>query len=339
MVLPEEFRKSRFADVSGTFVAILAASVAVHFGLVVFLLTRPHPPEEGRAVPEVQARLATLIVRHPEVTREAPARQRPRTTEAEERWDKPTTGALAGGGVGTGAGGRATTQARERGGAEPPLAEGLRRTRDRLAAEVRSQGVLRLITSGSAAAGQQQAEELLGSREPTGELNAVLAGVGELRSSGMPTGGQQVRGGRATEAGTIDTIVGELGTATSANVQRGGTLVVEPVTPLTKEGEVTTLAGRDPEQVSRVVNRHNDAIEYCYQKELRRNPTLKGKLVVRFTITPQGKVSNVTIISSSLNNPELETCIVRRIQRWDDFGAVDPSLGDATFRQVYTFGF
>ncbi|MBC7185884.1 MAG: TonB family protein [Calditrichaeota bacterium] len=338
MALPKEYRKGWFAGVSRTFVLILVASVVVHFGLMVLLLSRPK--QEKEEVPAAtQARLATLIVRHAQPPKETPLRASvtvPAPREAREAAPggadvasrtprRGTASSTPGSGVvGTGV--------------EGPLSAGHARTRDRLAAEASSTGILRVLNAGSGAAGDQ-ARELLGGEEPSADIGAVLGSVGGLKSTGAPTREREVRGTRTTETGTIDTLLDELGTATSSTVVRGGSLVVGPVTPVGREGEVTTLAGRDPDQVSKVVNGHNDAIEYCYQKELKRNPTLKGKLVVRFTINPQGKVSSATIVSSTLNSPELEACILRRIQRWDDFGAVDASLGDATFRQVYTFGF
>ena len=84
---------------------------------------------------------------------------------------------------------------------------------------------------------------------------------------------------------------------------------------------------------------NNSAIQYCYQRELKRDPNLKGKIVVRFTIDISGKVRIVNIISSTLNNARVERCVVSRIQRWDDFGAIDASKGSESFRQVYTFGY
>ncbi len=339
MVLPKEYRKSWIAEVNWTFVTILLASIVVHFGLMALLVSRPKPPEESGAIASAQARLATLVVRHAVPPKE-PVVSKRATSVPTEKEEPPvaegaarrTSRAESGSAIQVGEGGAAVNEA--------PLSPAHARTRERLAAEARATGVLRLLTStSSTSAGGQEVQALLGGETTGSDLDAVLGGIGGLKSTGQPSQQREVRGTRATEAGTIDTLVGELGTATSSTVARGGSLVVGPVTPLTREGEVTTQAGRDPDQVARVVNGHNDAIEYCYQKELRRNPTLRGKLVVRFTINPQGKVSTVTIVSSTLNSPELENCILRRIQRWDDFGVVDASKGEATFRQVYTFGF
>ncbi|MGQ9559126.1 MAG: TonB family protein [Candidatus Oleimicrobiaceae bacterium] len=340
MALPKEYRKSWVAEINWTFVVILLGSIVVHFGLMALLMSRPTPPEEAGAIDSAQARLATLVVRHSAPAKESALPKQAPSSLAEKEQPSvagdvgaPHTSRAEGGSTAQVAGGSGPV-------GEAPLSPAHARTRERLAAEARATGVLRLLTSTSrASTGGGEVQALLGGEKAGADLDAVLGSIGGLKSTGQPAQQREVRGSRATEAGTIDTLVGELGTATSSTVARAGNLVVGPVTPLTREGEVTTQGGRDPDQVARVVNGHNDAIEYCYQKELRRNPALRGKLVVRFTINPQGKVSAVTIVSSTLNSPELENCILRRIQRWDDFGVVDASKGEATFRQVYTFGF
>ena len=121
-------------------------------------------------------------------------------------------------------------------------------------------------------------------------------------------------------------------------MKRKGSIIVSNISAVANEqGKKSDC--RNSDEVSEVVNSHNAAIQYCYQRELKRNPDLKGKLVVRFVINPSGKVKDVKIISSTINNPRVERCVVNRIRRWDDFGAIDPAKGDATFRQVYTFGY
>jgi len=50
-------------------------------------------------------------------------------------------------------------------------------------------------------------------------------------------------------------------------------------------------------------------------------------------------IASVTIVSSTLNNERVASCVVNRIRRWDDFGAIDAKKGKMTIRQVYTFGY
>jgi TonB family protein len=94
---------------------------------------------------------------------------------------------------------------------------------------------------------------------------------------------------------------------------------------------------RSQEELSRVINKHNNAIEYCYKKELRTNPTLKGDLDVEFTIDYSGKVKAVRIVRSSIYSKNIEKCIANRIRAWR-FKAISQSDGDVKVRQKYIFG-
>ena len=51
-----------------------------------------------------------------------------------------------------------------------------------------------------------------------------------------------------------------------------------------------------------------------YNVELRRNPTLRGRLVLRITIEPGGEVSACQVQSNELASPELVAQIVERVK-------------------------
>jgi len=100
----------------------------------------------------------------------------------------------------------------------------------------------------------------------------------------------------------------------------------------------TKSSGRDQTVIAEIVSRHKLTIQDCYQRGLRRDYTLKGKVVVRFVVTPQGTVARAEILTSTLNNNEVEDCILDRIKRWNDFG-VNSEKGDFAFKQTYLFGY
>lgn len=104
-------------------------------------------------------------------------------------------------------------------------------------------------------------------------------------------------------------------------------------------GSKSNRKARSPEEITRIMLLHNRTIQDCYKQALKRNPELKGKIVVRFSVKPDGTVNLVNIINSSIDDNRLERCIVRRIKRWNDFGGCEPSLGDLYYRQTYVFGF
>ena len=94
---------------------------------------------------------------------------------------------------------------------------------------------------------------------------------------------------------------------------------------------------RNETELSRVINMHNKAIEYCYKRETRDNPKLKGDLEVEFMIEYNGRVKDVRIVRSSLYSRNIEKCISDRIRGWR-FKAIDQQDGDFKVRQKYIFG-
>jgi hypothetical protein len=77
---------------------------------------------------------------------------------------------------------------------------------------------------------------------------------------------------------------------------------------------------RSDEEIQVVFDRYKDALYRIYNRELRKNSLLKGKLVLKLTIEPGGKVSNCRVESSELNSEELEKKIIARVMRFN-FGA------------------
>jgi periplasmic protein TonB len=73
-------------------------------------------------------------------------------------------------------------------------------------------------------------------------------------------------------------------------------------------------AARDPREISRVMDQHKGAIYQIYNKALRQNATLQGKMIVKIVIDPNGKIVEATIVSSELKDAELESAILRRVR-------------------------
>ncbi len=72
-------------------------------------------------------------------------------------------------------------------------------------------------------------------------------------------------------------------------------------------------AGRSAEEIAMVFDRNKGAIYALYERALRMNPMLQGKLVLEFTIAPSGVVTRCRILSSELHDPALEREIVARV--------------------------
>jgi hypothetical protein len=82
--------------------------------------------------------------------------------------------------------------------------------------------------------------------------------------------------------------------------------------------------GRTDEEIQIVFDRYKAALYRIYNRELRKDPTLRGKILLRMSIEPDGAVSMCKVESTDLASPELVAKIVERIKRFN-FG---PKEGD-----------
>jgi hypothetical protein len=78
--------------------------------------------------------------------------------------------------------------------------------------------------------------------------------------------------------------------------------------------------GRTDEEIQIVFDRYKAALYRIYNKELRRDPTLRGKILLRIIIEANGAVSVCKVESTDLGSPKLVAKIVARIKRFN-FGA------------------
>ncbi len=73
-------------------------------------------------------------------------------------------------------------------------------------------------------------------------------------------------------------------------------------------------ASRSREEIEIVFDRNKSAIYALYSRALREQPELQGKVVVQLTIAPSGEVTDARIVSTELNDAELERKLVARIR-------------------------
>ena len=106
---------------------------------------------------------------------------------------------------------------------------------------------------------------------------------------------------------------GEIGTHTTTQVQRGAGLDPASGGRVQRTG-TSGKASRAREEVEIVFDRNKGALYALYGRALRDQPELQGKLVLEFTIAPTGEITMCRVVSSELNNPELEKKIVARVR-------------------------
>lgn len=71
----------------------------------------------------------------------------------------------------------------------------------------------------------------------------------------------------------------------------------------------------DKGRVSAVFKARAAALQSCYERELKKNPKLGGKLVVRFVIGSAGRVTSVNV-SGSVGSATVNQCVSSRISGW-----------------------
>lgn len=81
-----------------------------------------------------------------------------------------------------------------------------------------------------------------------------------------------------------------------------------------KRGSGSTKAARSREEIELIFDRNKGAIYALYSRALRDNPELKGKVVLELTIAPTGEITQCRVVSSELNNEELERKLVARVK-------------------------
>ena len=92
--------------------------------------------------------------------------------------------------------------------------------------------------------------------------------------------------------------------------------------PLASSG----IAGRTDEEIQIVFDRYKAALYRLYNRELRKDPTLKGQMVLKLTIEPDGTVSVCALQASDMQAPMLAEQVVSRVLGFD-FGAKEvPSI-------------
>jgi len=81
-----------------------------------------------------------------------------------------------------------------------------------------------------------------------------------------------------------------------------------------RRGADSSKASRSREEIELVFDRNKGAIYAIYSRALREKPDLKGKLVLELTIAPGGEVTACRVLSSELNDPDLERRLVARVR-------------------------
>lgn len=73
---------------------------------------------------------------------------------------------------------------------------------------------------------------------------------------------------------------------------------------------------RNEEEIERLFQKNKGSIFTIYNRELRKDPSMKGKVVFEITIQPNGTVSKCIIVSSEIDNKKLQKRLISKIKKF-----------------------
>jgi outer membrane biosynthesis protein TonB len=203
--------------------------------------------------------------------------------------------------------------------------------RARLAEQVKSTGLLKLLGANTGEGGS--IADVLGKGDVDRDQEKAFQGVGGV---GVASGNDQLRGIKSggTGSGRVASVGGLRG---GGAIEAGGTgaAAAEKKVSGSVKSEAPAVDGElDPNMVAKEVRSRLGAIKACYERALKRNPTLSGKVVIHWTITQAGTVSGVDVEQDTLGDAEVASCIKALVARWR-FPAPSGGSVDVSFPFVF----
>lgn len=284
-VLPKEIRRGVISQIDRSFLLILALSLGAHFAGAGYLALQPMPEEPELTLEDLQTdRFAKQILPMPKPPKPAEP-DKPAVAETPKPAAKPADKVAA-----------ATKAAR------PSAAD----VRER----VKKMGIVGVI--GSAGPGDGAFGDLFRDSK-LGDVASALENAGGVSVVSAEQATALGRKGNDTgDRATID----QLGTGGVKHVALRdhdavavkGRVVDEPIQIDTPEVDERALK-------SWMMGR-KAAIQGCYERELKRTPSLKGRLLIRFEITSRGRVGGLRFDENTLSSPAVQLCIENLMHAW-----------------------
>ncbi len=304
VILPPSQSESPFDSVDKVFLCVLLATFSVNFGTVFAISMRPPVEEVELTLEDIPERFAQVIIpdkpKEEEVevadeaaNEEAPAKEEEKKVAAKET-KAPTTG---------------PTQPVDSAARTAAIREG-----------IQGKGLLKMLGAlGGDGDGEGAIEDVLGGgSDSSNDIASALmgaSGVGVATADSLAkAAGQRLGGGTGEAAG-----IGDLGTSGGAGVQARQFAEKKTVNirgRVIDEGPEIDSASCDRDAIARFVKARMKSIQNCYERQLKRNPSLKGKIVVRFTINESGKPIELEIEEDTMGNNSVTTCIRSTIRMW-----------------------
>jgi TonB family protein len=296
--LPKEARGAHFKSLDRLFTVVLAVSFLLHSGAYIALANTDVPSREV-TLEEIPDRYARVLL--PERLAKPPEQKK----DEKKKVDAPVDPDKK----------EKVEKAEEKKPAENPEQVAQKKA-DRAAAvakAVQSKGLLKVLGAlGSRGGSGPAVADVFGSGGGVGDVASALSGAGGVAVATDPGAGAGRKGGG--QGGTAS--IGSLATAGGGKVGLGAKAEVKVAGSVAAETAEVDSSDIDQGKLSGFVRARMGLIKSCYENALKRNPGLKGKIVIRFTILGTGALDDITTAQNSLGSAEVGACIVSTMRSW-----------------------
>jgi TonB family protein len=296
-VLPPDARGNHFKSLDRLFATVLASSFLLHGGAYVALANTDLPPEV--TIEQVPDRFARLLVPDrlpaPPVEKKEEAKAAADEKKAEEK--KPEAD-----GKKAEKKAETTEQAAARKAARAAA----------VAKAVQSKGMLKVLGALGPGSGGGAVSDVFGAGGGMTDVASALSGAGGVAVATDPGAGGGRKGGGQGGAASI----GDLATSGGGAVGYGTKSEVKVTGTVATEAAEIDSSDIDQAKLGAFVRARMGLIKACYENALKRNPNLKGKVVIRFTILETGGVADVGASQNSLGASDVATCIMNTMRTW-----------------------
>jgi outer membrane biosynthesis protein TonB len=299
-------RGSALTGVDWFFTTIAAISFLLHLILIIYLRNVDWPRKPDiEAIPD---RFVQMVVKKPE---EKKVEEKKPTEEKKAEEKKPEKKKGADEEKKSAPKHELTEEEKAKLAEEKARADAERRAR--LSEQVKQTGLLKLL--GAKADGEGSIADVLGKGDVDRDQEKAFQGVGGV---GVANNNDQLRGIKSggSGSGRVASVGGLRG---GAGIVGGGTgegKAEKKVSGVVKSEAPAVDGELDPAMVAKEVRTRLGAIKACYERALKRNPNLSGKVVMHWTITQAGTVSGVDIEQDTLGDAEVASCIKSLVGHW-----------------------
>jgi TonB family protein len=290
-------RGNHFSSMDRLFVTVLVVSLLVHSGFYVAMAATSLPGKE-LTLEEIPDRYAKVLI--PERRPEPPPTQAAADKSAEAAAEaKPEP--------------EKKPEATEKKGEPGPESKAAHAAA--VAKAVQSKGILKVLGALGPGTGKGAVADVFGSGGGASDVASALAGAGGVAVATDPTagGGARKGGGQGGSAS-----IGSLATSGGGGGQVGYGAKAEVKVTGSVAAEAAEIDSSDVDQgkLGAFVRARMGLLKACYENALKRNPGLKGRMRIRFTILETGGISDLSVVENGLGSQDVAACVASTMRAW-----------------------